>query len=131
LIKFKFGSIEIMGYIGGLLWGAIIAVRLFPLPTNEIYRLIIGIAPNLGAAWIVTMFSKWVVIFALKQNYTVKQHAVICVCIVILALASEFIHDAFLGSPFDVYDMIITIVAQLCMFAIPIISKDQYFENYT
>ena len=128
--KIKFGSIEILGYIGGLLWVAVILLRNLSLSDNSIYIFFLGILPNLGAAWAMTMFGKWIFLFVCKQDYSMKKHCIICFGIVILAFASELIHGSFLNSPFDIYDMMITIVAQLIIFFVPIFTKDKYFKNY-
>ena len=122
---------EILGYVGILIWVAVTLLRNSHLSNNAIYLFFIGILPNLGAAWTVTMFSKWIIIFLLKQKYTVKKHCILCFGITFLALGSEIIHDLFLNSSFDFYDMLITVIAQLIMFFLPILIKDKYFKNYS
>jgi len=128
--KIKFGSMEILGYIGGVIWIAVILLRALSFSDNFIYLFFLGILPNLGAAWVMTMFSKWILLLVWKQNYNMKKHCIICFGIVILAFASELIHDSFLNSPFDICDIVITIIAQLTIFLIPIVTKDKYFKNY-
>ena len=128
--KIKFGSMEILGYIGGVIWIAVILLRALSFSDNFIYLFFRGILPNLGAAWVMTMFSKWILLLVCKQNYSMKKHCIICFGIVILAFASELIHDSFLNSPFDICDIVITIIAQLAIFLIPIVTKDKYFKNY-
>lgn len=64
----------------------------------------------------------------------------LCMVVFIFELISELIHDMFLVSPFDLYDIVITMVAQLSIFFIPImvwlmtpkpiIIKDKYFSDY-
>jgi hypothetical protein len=128
--KIEFGSIEILGYIGGLIWGTVVLLRGSCFSDNSTYLFITGVLPNLGAAWMVTMFSKWIILFVCKQDYTIKKHCIICFGIIIIAFASELIHHSFLNSPFDIYDMIITIISQLMIIIVPVITKDKYFENY-
>ena len=128
--KIKFGSIEVLGYLGMLIWVAVIMLRSIAFSNNSIYLFFLGILPNLGAAWTITMICKWIILFVFKQDYSLKKHCIICFGIVILAFASELIHDSFLNSPFDIYDMAITVIAQLILFFIPIITKDKYFKNY-
>ena len=128
--KIKFGSIEVLGYIGLFVWIAVNFMRKGNLSGNAIYLFSLGVLPNLGAAWIMTMFGKWIVLFVFKQNYTIKKHCIICLIIVGLALVSEFIHDSFLDSPSDICDILLTIAAQLAMFFAPIASKDKYFKGY-
>ena len=48
----------------------------------------------------------------------------ICTGISVLAFASEIVHDLFLGSPFDINDIIITVIAQIVIFLTPIIIKE-------
>ena len=88
------------------------------------------ILPNLDAARGMTMFGKWIIIFALKKDYTVEIHRLLCIGIAVLALASKFIHDWFLNAAFDIYDILI-IVAQLIMFFLPILVKDKCFSRYS
>ena len=128
--KIKFGSIEILGYMGGLIWVAVILLRGISFFNNSIYLFLIGILPNLGAAWVITMFSKWIILFMCKHNYSIKIHCIICFGVIIFAFVSELIHDSFLKSPFDICDIVITIIAQLTIFFIPIVTKDKYFKNY-
>ena len=129
--KIKFGSIEILGYVGMLIWAAVILLRGISFSNNSMYLFLVGILPNLGAAWVITMFGKWLVLFICKQDYSTKKHCIFCFGIIILAFVSELIHDSFLNSPFDVCDIVITIIAQLIIFLIPIVTKDKYFENYS
>ena len=128
--KIKFGTVEILGYIGMLIWGAVTLLRGSHLSDNSVYLFFRGILPNLGAAWVMTLFGKWMILFLFKRNYTVKIHSILCLGLSSLALASEFIHDAFLGSPFDFYDILITVVALLVVFFLPILTKDKYFKGY-
>ena len=128
--KIKFGSIEVLGYIGGAIWVAVILLRGISFSDNSLYLLLVGILPNLGAAWVMTMFGKWIVLFVCKQDYSIKKHCIVCLGVIVLAFASELIHDSLLNSPFDIYDIVITVIAQLTMFLIPIVTKDKYFKNY-
>ena len=116
--------------MGGLIWGAVILLRGISFSNNSIYLFLVGILPNLGAAWVTTMFGKWIVLFICKQDYSIKKHCIFCFGIIILAFLSELIHDSFLNSTFDIYDMVITIIAQLIVFSVPIVTKDKYFKNY-
>jgi len=128
--RIKIGVVEILGYIGIIIWVAIIFLREYNLSDNRVYLFFIGILPNLAAAWGTTMFAKWIVIFVCKRSITVKIHLLLCMGIIAFAFGSEIVHDLFLSSPFDVYDMIITFIAQIIMFLTPILTKDKYFSNY-
>ncbi|MFV0363902.1 MAG: hypothetical protein ACK5LL_12575 [Suipraeoptans sp.] len=124
--KIRMGVVEIMGYIGMFLWLATLFLRNINLSANTGYQFVLGVLPNIGAAWVMTMFGKWIIIFGFKQSFTVKKHIILCVGIVLMALVSEFIHDLFLNSPFDPYDMVVTIVAQCLMVFLPVCTKDIY-----
>ena len=128
--KIKFGSTEILGYMGGLIWAAVILLRGISFSGNSVYLFLVGILPNLGAAWVITLFGKWIILFVCKQDYSIKKHCIFCFGVIILAFVSELIHDSFLNSPFDIYDIVIAIIAQLTIFLIPIAAKDKYFKNY-
>lgn len=125
------GSVEILGYAGIFLWVAIILLRGMYLTNNNLYLFLLGILPNLAAAWAMTMFTKWAILFIFKKNITIKIHFCVCVAIIFLASISEVIHDMFLSSPFDIYDIMITVVAQLFIFLMPIVLKDKYFSDYS
>ena len=129
--KIRIGSIEILGYIGIIIWVAVVFLRDNNVSDNNVYLFFLGILPNLGATWAATMFAKWVVIFGWKRNLTVKKHFIICAGIFALAFGSEMIHSLFLSSPFDIYDILITIIAQIVIFFIPILTKDRYFSDYS
>lgn len=128
--KIKIGSVEVLAYIGTFIWVMVMFLRGSNLSFNNVSLLLLGILPNLGAAWLATLFGKWIVIYILKQDITIKMHLFICIGVFVLAFASEIVHDLFLNSPFDIYDVIITAIAQLAMFFVPILTKDKYFSNY-
>lgn len=127
--KVRITSIEIIGYLGIILWVAIILLREYNVSDHAGYQFLIGILPNAGAAWVATMFGKWVIDYIFKQKYTIKTHAVICACILALALGSEIVHDLFLNSPFDLYDILVTIIAQMIMLFVPILLKNKRFSG--
>jgi len=129
--KIKFGSIEILGCTGGLVWLAIVLLRRLPPSESSIYLLFLGILPNLGVAWTAAMLGKWNIIFVCEQIYTIKKHLILCLTIFALAILSEFIYDSFFNSPLDFNDILITSTAQLIMFFAPIALKDKQFKNYS
>lgn len=131
LKKIKFGTIETMGYLGILIWVSVIVLRGLHLSTNATYQFFLGILPNVGAAWLMTMLGKWFILFVLKQRLTIAKHVLLCTGVFILALASEIFHDLFLNSPFDPYDILVTAVAQLLILLLPILTKDKYLSGYT
>lgn len=127
--KFKFGTVEILGYIGIIIWITVFFLREARLSENDHYVFLLGVLPNLGAAWCMTMFIKWGCTLIMKWKYSIKKHVVICSIILFLAFGSEIVHDLLLSSPFDIYDMLITVVAQISIIFIPILFKDKCFEK--
>ena len=128
--KIKFGSMEILGYVGIVIWVAVNFLRGADLPNHAACRFLLGVLPNLGAAWGMTMFGKWMILLLYKKSYTLKAHGMLCFGIFMLALLSEWIHDAFLGSPFDGCDIWMTALAQVIIFFLPIAINDKYWKDY-
>lgn len=128
--KIKLGSMEWLGGIGIFLWVATVVLRDDNFSSHALYIFIMGILPNLAAAWVFTIFGKWVVIFSLKRAYSTKIHLINCAGVFIMAFLSEVVHDLFLNSPFDVFDILITVVAQVFIFALPLLVNDKYFKKY-
>lgn len=128
--KIRLGSIEILGYIGIVIWVAVVFLRGINVSNNSMYFFLLGVLPNLAAAWVFTMFGKWIVLFTLEKKYTFKLHLIICIGIFGLALISEFMHDLFLNSPFDIYDILFTGIAQITIISIPLLTRDKYLSSY-
>ena len=126
--KIKISSVEILGLIGLIIWAIVIILRSVHIPDNSTLQFIIGILPNLGAIWAATMFGKWCYSLATGQRYTIRMHCTICLVVFCLACGSEVIHAVFYNSPFDIYDVLITIAALFIMLFIPIITKDKNFK---
>jgi len=110
--------IEWLGIAGGLIWAVVILLRGLNLDGGHLYQFWLGTAPNIGAAWIMTMFGHWAAALVLKKKSTLATHAVICAGILVLALVSEILHDKFFNSPFDGHDILATVIAQSIMFGI-------------
>lgn len=51
--KNKMGSVEILGYVGILLWLGVIVLREMNLSAGPAYQFLLGVLPNVGAAWVV------------------------------------------------------------------------------
>ena len=128
--NFKFGIIELLGCIAILLWASTILLRNINLSNHPIYLFFLGSSPNLCAAWVTTMFGKWMILIS-KQNYTFKIHQLLCFGIVVMALLSEIVYDLFFNSRFDLIDFFVTIIAQLIIFLLPLlIHKEELFNQH-
>lgn len=128
--KIKLGSVEILGFIGAIIWIIVILLRDYHLSNNSTYLFIIGVLPNLGSVWLAIMLGKWGVLFILKKKITVKIHLILCLGLFVLVFISEIMYDLFSNRIFDTNDIIITFVGLIVMFFIPIITKDKYFSDY-
>ena len=126
--KIKFGKVEIFGYLGLLIWVVVIFIRGYDFSDNDLFLFLRGILPNLGAAWAATMFGKWIITTMGQKKVTIKSYLLLCVGIFLLALGSEVVHDIFFNSPFDIYDIFITILAQTCIFIVLVFTKDDCFK---
>jgi len=123
-MKTKFGTVEFFGFLGLAIWALVVLLRPLHISDNSIFMFFLGILPNLGAPWGLTMFLKWFVQF-FKKSYSYKIHFTICTFVFILVLTSEIIFDIFFGSSFDCADMAVTLLGQLTIFTVPIVKKDQ------
>jgi hypothetical protein len=97
-----------LGVIGSISWAGTIFLRGTTLNSIPILNFILGIAPNIAAAWLFAFLIENIYFVLLKRK--IKQKEVISSLIFILGLSlgSEIIHDIFLGSPFDVNDIVAT-----------------------
>ncbi len=127
--KIRLGNIEIFGILGMVIWGAVVLLRESSFSGNGTYIFFRGILPNLGAAWAATMFGAWLIQYICKRKYTIKRHVLACLSVLALAIISEVIHHFFLNSPFDIHDILTTILAQTLILIIPIAIKDKVFDE--
>lgn len=105
-----------LGVIGAILWAATIILRETRLNSIGILNFILGITPNIGAAWLFAFLIENTYSSLLKRRFAIKAAAATSIAIWILSLASEIIHDLFLDSPFDINDIIATSFALIIFF---------------
>ena len=127
--RIKRESTEKLGCIGGFIWSLVYFMRDMNLSDNEVVKFLLGVLPNLGAAWAFTMLGKWIILYTIKKSMTLKIHFVLCASVLVFAVASEIIHDKLLNSPFDIWDIILTIIAQLVIAFLPFWTKDACFKE--
>ena len=123
--KVKIGSIEFFACAGVVIWAIVLFLRTKNISNSDFYLFVIGMLPNLAAAWISTLFGKWIIVFLMKRSITIKIYRFLCLSIFLFAVCSELIYDMFLGSSFDIYDILITAIAQIIIFIVPIRIKDK------
>jgi cation transport ATPase len=109
--KKKITRINVLGLIGALLWALAIFLRETTLMQNEIISFLLGIAPNFGVGLLLPMFTVIYYPILFKKDITFKKFILILIAIFLLLFVSEVVHDKFLNSRFDFYDMIASLIA--------------------
>lgn len=109
--KKKTTLIDVLGLIGALLWALTIFLRGTVLMQNEIISFLLGIAPNFGVGLLLPMFTVIYYPILFKKDITFKKFIIILIAIFLLLFVSEVVHDKFLNSRFDFYDMIASLIA--------------------
>lgn len=101
---------SVFGIIGILFWTLTILLRGTVVNGIETFNFVLGIMPNIAAAW----FFIWtveIIVNRANKDFTFKTSLISSGLILLFAIMSETIHDLFLNSPFDIYDIIGTILA--------------------
>ena len=115
------------GIIGIITWSITIFLREQSI-NNSIINFILGIMPNISATW----FFIWMDEFTLnikKLNFTIKRAIFSSSIIFILALVSDIIHDIYLESPFDINDIIATILSIILYLIVFYFKKNTIIED--
>lgn len=100
----------VFGLIGVILWNVTNILRTTSLINIDILRFILGIMPNIAACWVFIWVGE-LIITKINNNYNSIFASIVSGVVFLLAIISEFIHDKFLNSPFDIDDIIATILA--------------------
>ena len=118
----KYTITHVFGIIGVLSWSGTVLLREMLLSDIGVLNFILGIMPNISASW-VFMWIGEKLINKESKDFTFKAASIVSGVIFLFALISEIIHEMFLNSPFDVNDIIATIVAIIFYLALFYISK--------
>ena len=118
----KYTITHIFGIIGVLFWSGTVLLREMLLSDSGVINFILGIMPNISVSWVFIWIGEKL-INKVNRDFTFKTASIISGVIFLLALISEIIHEMFLNSPFDVNDIIATIVAIIFYLALFYISK--------
>ena len=102
---------QVLGIIGILLWAVTIFLRETSVRAISGMGFILGVMPNFAAVWFFASCVCQVYETYYKKAFTLKSMMITLGCIFIGALGSEIVHDLFLNSPFDGYDILVTIIA--------------------
>ena len=100
---------SIFGIIGILSWTITIFLREISIDNTSI-NFLLGVMPNLSAAWAFIWLGE-IIVNKKNIDFNFKIASAISVLIFLLSIISEVIHDLFLNSSFDIYDLISTVIS--------------------
>ena len=112
---------SVFGIIGILSWTITIFLREISIDNPSI-NFLLGIIPNLSATWTFIWLGE-IILNKKNVDFNFKIASAISGFIFLLAIISEVIHDLFLNSSFDIYDLISTAVAVVMYLIILYFSK--------
>ena len=115
----------ILALIGMLIWTAAIFLRETSVMENGFLRRILWVAPNFGVVWAGVGFTYLIYPNIRKREFEPKYILPLVGVILVLLLLAEIIHHFFLDSPFDVWDMVASVLAAIIIIAIYIFNKHQ------
>ena len=105
----KYNITSILGIIGMVTWTITIFLRELSL-TNINISFILGIMPNISATWLFIWMGE-IIVNRKNIHFNFKVASITSGLIFLFAIISEIIHDIFLNSSFDIYDIIATLVS--------------------
>ena len=109
--KVKIPIVNLFAFTGMFIWSLTIVLRETSLINNQTMQFLLGVAPNLGSVWVLPLIIKKSYPIFMKKPYNNKYNIVALILIFIAVLSSEIVHDLFLNSPFDVNDIVATVIA--------------------
>ena len=124
----KYTITYVFGIIGALSRSGTILLRELLLSNMSTVNFILGIMPNISASWVFLWLGEKLMNKA-NRKFTFKAASVVAGVIFLFALISEIIHDMFLNSPFDVKDIIATIVAIILYLTLFYVSKSKFVRG--
>ena len=105
----KYNITSILGIIGMVTWTITIFLRELSL-TNINISFILGIMPNISATWLFIWMGE-IIVNRKNIHFNFKVASITSWLNFLFAIISEIIHDIFLNSSFDIYDIIATLVS--------------------
>ena len=108
----------VSGLIGLAMWSMTIILRETTLTNYDIVKHILRVMPNFGVVWGLVFFAMLFLVKGLKRDFNSKNIYLTLLLIMILLFLSEIIHDKFLNSPFDIWDMVASAIASVIIIVI-------------
>ena len=123
-------TIQGLAIIGALIWSGTVFMRGIAGIENQTVIFILGIAPNFGAALLLPMVINQTYSSVMKKPYNKHMNIKILVISFLLILGSEIVHDLFLNSPFDKYDIIFVALALIIVGTISLVENRRTKINW-
>ena len=108
----------VLAFAGALIWSITIFLRGTAVVDYYIIKQILWVAPNIGAVWMGIGFTFMLYPYIFKKEFNTKNIYFLIGIILLLLLVSEIIHHFFLESPFDIWDMIASLLASIVIILI-------------
>lgn len=116
--------IKVTMVVGAMLWASVVFLRQTSVVQYSVVRSLLGLAPNFGVVW-VGFGLTYTIVFpvVLKRKFDLRYSVPLILIILALLLASEIIHDLFLNAPFDVWDMVASVIAAVLLWLALVLTK--------
>ena len=108
----------VLAFAGAVIWSITIFLRGTAAIDYDIIKQILWVAPNIGAVWMGVGFTFMLYPYIFKKEFNTKNIYLLLGIILLLLLASEIIHHLLLESPFDIWDMIASLIASIVIILI-------------
>jgi hypothetical protein len=103
--------ISVVGLVGSFLWVLTIFLRETELAASTGIGFLLGILPNFGIGLLLPMLLILFYPLLFKAEISAGMYRLSLAGFFLLLLVSEIIHDRFLSSPFDIYDLAVSFLA--------------------
>lgn len=102
---------SIIALVGILIWVGAAFLRFLPMPQSGPVRFLLNVGPNFGVVWglvglTISFWPQW-----RKSEFPPKYFYALVGIALALLLASEIVHALFLNSPFDIWDMVTSLIS--------------------
>ncbi len=99
-----------MPLVGIFIWAGAVILRTVLVSPPYLISLALGVAPNVGSALVLAGLIQCHYARIMNKVYSKKVNIMALILIFIAMLLSEVIHANFLNSPFDVNDMLASVI---------------------
>jgi hypothetical protein len=126
IVKNRISFFNLLGLLGAIPWGLAIYLRETPIVHYPSTNIWLGIAPNFGVALVLPMLlaNYYPMLFKKGLSWMAFRNGLVVIFIALLL--SEVVHDIFLNSRFDIWDLAASLVALMIMALVA--SKTRLFE---